>query len=62
MGCRCQERGEALRRAAASAARGEIRDVVRELSFVGRTLNEDRRSGELARAAVARLAVLRKGR
>jgi hypothetical protein len=38
------------------------RDVARELGLVGRTLREDIRSGALARAAVARMATLRKPR
>jgi hypothetical protein len=60
MGCRCRERAEALRVAARAAARGEIRDAVRELSLVSRTLREDVRNGELARAALARLAIMRR--
>jgi hypothetical protein len=60
MGCRCQERAEAFRRAIAAGGRFDGRDVARELSLVGRTLREDVRSGALARAALTRLAVLRK--
>lgn len=62
MGCQCRERAEALRRAAQAVTHGEGDKVVAELSLVGRTLREDVRSGDLARAAIARLAVLRGAR
>ena len=60
MGCRCRERRQALQRAVEAGQKGDVRDVGRELSLVGRTFREDVRSGALARAAVARLATLSK--
>ena len=61
MGCRCRERTDALRRATAALVRGDVRAVVRQASYVGRTLAEDARSGALAREAQTRLARLRGG-
>jgi len=60
MGCKCAERRAALRRAVEAGKSGDVRDIGRELSLVGRTFREDVRSGALARAAVARLATFRK--
>lgn len=56
MPCRCAERREVLRRAAAAASRGEVAEALRDARFVGRTLVQDIRSGALAQAARARLA------
>jgi hypothetical protein len=41
MGCRCKERAEALRKAAAAGLKFNGRDVAHELGLVGRTLRED---------------------
>jgi hypothetical protein len=60
MGCRCNERAEALRRVVHAGARVEVRAVAREAAFVGRTLREDLRSGALARSAMQRLSLLRR--
>jgi hypothetical protein len=60
MGCKCAERRAALRRAVEAGKTGDVRDIGRELSLVGRTLSQDVRSGALARAAVARLATFRR--
>ncbi len=59
MGCRCQERAASLRRAISDIARGDLRALGREASFVGRTFREDARSGALARAALQRMTLLR---
>ena len=59
MGCRCAERADALRRAASAVGRGDVRAVGRDLAFVGRTLTQDARSGDLARAASQSLAKLK---
>ena len=59
MGCRCNERTDALRRAAVAARRGDVRAGVRDVAFVGRTLFEDAMSGALKREASAQLARLR---
>lgn len=64
MGCRCNERADALRRGAVAAARGDARAAVREAGFVVRTMAQDMRNdpAALARAARARLAQLRRPR
>jgi hypothetical protein len=59
MGCRCQERREALGRVASAVARGQMRTASREVSLVGRTAVADLRA--VRQAAVNRLA-LRMGR
>lgn len=61
MGCRCNERAQALRSAVKAGARGDVAAVARDLSFIGKTLREDVRSGDLARVALQRLSVLRAG-
>ena len=60
MGCRCRERTDALRRATAALVRGDVREVVQETQFVGRTLTEDARSGDLRREAARRLGELKR--
>lgn len=60
MGCRCKERAEAIKRAVGAAASFDGRNVARQLEFVGRTLQQDIRSGALARAAMTRLPTLRR--
>jgi alkyl hydroperoxide reductase subunit AhpC len=59
MGCRCQERADAMRRAVVAGNRGEVRAIVRETAYVGRTLREDLRSGALLRAAQNRVSLFR---
>lgn len=59
MGCQCAERTDALRRAAAATLQGDSRAIVRELSFVGRTIVQDTRTGAFQRAALDRLARFR---
>jgi len=61
MGCRCNERAEALRNAVKAGARGDVVAAARDLSFIGKTLREDVRSGDLVRLARHRLSVLRAG-
>lgn len=61
MTCRCAERSEQIRKAAAAAVRGDVRTVATSARFVARTLAEDTRSGDLRREAGRRLALLRKG-
>ncbi|ARP97981.1 hypothetical protein [Pseudorhodoplanes sinuspersici] len=60
MGCRCNERRGAMRQGAAAAMRGNAADVKQAATFVGRTLVEDVRRGELQRSAMQRLANLRR--
>lgn len=59
MGCRCNERGQALTRAVSSAIRGQVKAVTRELGFVGKTAVDDLRSGAMRQAATAKLAAMR---
>ena len=61
MGCRCRERTDALRRATAALKRGEVREAVADVGYVGRTMVEDARSGDLRRAAQQRLGELKRG-
>jgi hypothetical protein len=62
MGCRCNERQEALDRAGTALARGDVRALGREAGFVARTTVEDLRAGALQREALIRLARLRFGK
>lgn len=62
MGCRCNERREALDRAGTALARGDIRALTREAGFVAHTTAEDLRTGALQREALVRLARLRFGK
>jgi len=59
MGCRCNERKAMIMKAMSEAMRGDVRQVVSSASFVGRTLAQDARSGELRRAAAQQLAALK---
>jgi len=59
MGCRCGERTDALRRATAAVMRGDAKSAARELIFTGTTFVQDARSGDLRRAAQARLRQMR---
>ena len=60
MGCRCNERRDAMREGAAAAVRGNVAGAKQAATFVSRTLIEDVRRGELQRAAMQRLADLRR--
>lgn len=60
MGCRCQERKAAIAAGASALARGNVRQVAQSAGYVGRTLVQDARSGELQRAALLRLASIAK--
>jgi hypothetical protein len=59
MGCHCQERREALGRAAVAVVRGQMRVATREVGLVGRSAVADLRIAR--QQAVARLN-LRMGR
>jgi hypothetical protein len=59
MGCRCNERQQAIGRASVAFVQGRIVDATREIGFVGRTLAADVRSGDLRRAATQQLARMR---
>jgi hypothetical protein len=59
MACRCGERGQGIRRAVQAVKRGEVREAVREIGEVRRTLVEDAHNGDLVRAGAARLAAIR---
>jgi hypothetical protein len=59
MGCRCRERTDALHRARQAVVRGEFRAAAGAIGFVGRTLIEDARSGDLRAAAGARLNAMK---
>jgi len=62
MGCRCNERKQAIVRGVSAAVRGDAKGAVQSAAFVSRTLVQDARSGALRAAAAAKLASLRKGR
>lgn len=57
MGCRCSERRAALQRAAGAAARGNMRGVAVNASYVGRSMVRDARQAAREIAA-RRLAAL----
>ncbi|NEW96629.1 hypothetical protein DY467_07555 [Rhodopseudomonas sp. BR0G17] len=59
MGCRCNERRQAIGRAAGAIVRGDLRSASAAGQFVARTLAQDARSGALRQAAAAQLARLR---
>lgn len=59
MGCRCNERREAIGRAIGAAVRGDTSAVRREVDFVGRSAVEDMRLALTRRQMVSRLAGLR---
>jgi hypothetical protein len=58
MGCRCNERKQAIVRGMSAAVRGDAKSVAGAAGFVARTLREDARTGALRTAATARLAQL----
>lgn len=59
MGCRCNERRDVIRQGVAAARAGHLAGVRHAAGYVGRTLIEDARSGDLRRMAEARIAALR---
>lgn len=59
MGCRCNERGQAIVRGAAALGRGDLRTAATSAAFVVRTTAEDARTGALRASAAAQLARLR---
>jgi hypothetical protein len=59
MGCRCNERKQAITRGMSAAVRGDVRQAAGAVGFVARTLTDDARSGALRTAATAQLAQLR---
>ncbi len=59
MGCRCNERKQAIMRGVSAAVRGDAKGAVQSAAYVSRTLIEDARSGALRTAAAERLASLR---
>lgn len=61
MGCRCAERARAISAAVAAVKAGDIGAIKQNVGYVGRTLVEDARSGDLRRAAEQRLAGIRRG-
>lgn len=60
MGCRCNQRGQAISKGASALARGNLAGAGKAAAYVGRTLAQDVRSGDLQRAARQRLADLRR--
>lgn len=58
--CNCKQRGQALRRAASSIVRGNVKSAAQSIGYVGRSLSQDVQSGALKSAAAARLNQLRK--
>ncbi|WP_315792423.1 MULTISPECIES: hypothetical protein [unclassified Bradyrhizobium] len=59
MGCRCNERKQAIVRGVSAAVRGDAKGAAQSAAYVSRTLIEDARSGALRTAAAERLASLR---
>ena len=59
MGCRCNERKQAIVRGLSAAVRGDVKGVTQSAAFVSRTLVQDARSGALRTAAAAKLASMR---
>lgn len=59
MGCRCNERAQAILRGVSAVARGDVKGAVKPAAYVARTLVEDARSGALRAAAAQKLAVIR---
>ena len=60
--CDCNKRGQAIRRGAASLAKGNVKAAVNAAAFVGRSMARDVQSGALKAAALNRLAQMRKPR
>jgi hypothetical protein len=61
MGCRCNERKQAIVRGVSAAVRGDVKGVAQSAAFVSRTFVQDARSGALRTAAAAKLASMRPG-
>jgi hypothetical protein len=59
MGCRCNERKQAIVRGVSAAVRGDAKSTAEAVGFVARTLSQDVRSGALRTAAGNQLAQLR---
>jgi hypothetical protein len=59
MGCRCNERKQAIVRGVSAVARGDAKGAVQSAAYVSRTLVEDTRSGALRAAAAQKLASIR---
>jgi hypothetical protein len=59
MGCRCNERKQAIARGVSAAVRGDVKSAAEAASFVARTLTQDARSGALRTAAGNQLANIR---
>lgn len=59
MGCRCNERKDAIVRGVSAAVRGDVKGAATAAAFVSRTLAQDARSGALRTAAASQLARLR---
>ncbi|MGX9947274.1 hypothetical protein [Bradyrhizobium sp. BTAi1] len=59
MGCRCNERKQAIVRGVSAAVRGDVKTLAESAGFVARTLSQDARSGALRTAASNQLALLR---
>ncbi|MBI1202559.1 MAG: hypothetical protein GC182_08615 [Rhodopseudomonas sp.] len=59
MACRCSERADDLREMTSRLAKGDIAGTVKAATHAARTLAEDARSGDLRRAALARVAAIR---
>ncbi|WIG52497.1 MAG: hypothetical protein OJF48_003416 [Afipia sp.] len=56
MGCRCNERKQAISRGAAAAVRGDVKAAASSAAYVARTLAQDARSGALRAAAANQLS------
>jgi hypothetical protein len=59
MGCRCNERKQAIVRGVSAAVRGDMKGAAQSAAFVSRTLVQDARSGALRTAAASKLASMR---
>jgi hypothetical protein len=59
MGCRCNERKQAIVRGVSAAVRGDVKTAAEAAAFTARTLTQDARSGALRTAAGNQLAQLR---
>ena len=58
MGCKCNERRQAIGRAVVAVANGDGKAVVAAAAYVGRTVAQDVQSGALKQAALQNLARL----
>jgi hypothetical protein len=59
MGCRCNERKDAIVRGVSAVARGDAKGAAKSAAYVARTLVEDTRSGTLRAAAAQKLTAIR---